>query len=87
VDNRPNPDDSHNRNAINSDPSLGDETVRGARPAPRGGGHLRGKLVVLALFFGGVALGLIALPFRHLMPKPATQPSTQPVVGPASMPA
>ena len=86
VDTRPASDDFRDGPAPAAARLLVDDKVRHVRPAPRGGGHLRGKLVVLTLFFGGVALGLIALPFRHLMPKPATQPSTQPVVGSPSNP-
>lgn len=50
--------------------------------------HLSGKLVVVSMIFLGLALGLVALPFRKLMPRPpATQPVTAPSSGPMSRPA
>ena len=54
----------------------------------RGGGHLRGKLVVMALILLGIALGVVGLQYRVLMPrKAATQPTAPPPVRPpASQP-
>ncbi len=85
VERQPNSDRSREHQAALS--SLGYESSRMDRLPNRGGGHLRGKLVVLSLILGGILLGVIALPLRVLMPRrPATQPITAPVTGPSSRP-
>lgn len=59
-----------------ADPHTDDRTPF---PQSRGSGHFSGKLVVVAMIGLGLVLGVIALRYRKLMPKPpATQPTSAP---------
>ena len=49
-----------------------------------GGGIRSGTVVVLCMFLGGIALGLIAMRFRRFEPLPGPMPATQPASQPAT---
>jgi hypothetical protein len=61
-----------------------------AMGSTRGGRIRSGTVVVLCMFLGGIALGLIALRFRHFesLPGPmtTTQPASQPATAQAGLP-
>jgi hypothetical protein len=57
------------------------KTMATATAFRRGGRIHSGTAVVLGMFLGGIALGLIALKFRRFQPLPGpmtTQPTSQP---------